>query len=76
MRTAINLAEARVNRGHSIRGLARHIDVPEQTIRRAERGERVTPENAFKIATFFDLKVTDIWPVEPSPSSSTETQAA
>ncbi len=59
----MNLTESRLNAGHSIRGLAAHLDVPEQSIRRLEEGKGVTPGNAKKIADFFGLKVTDILPV-------------
>lgn len=58
------LTAERLNRGFSIRSLAKHINVPEQSIRRAERGEGVSPGYAFRIASFFGHQVTDIWPVE------------
>lgn len=60
----VDLRSARLNRGFSIRQLAREIDVPEQTIRRAEDGLGISPANAFKIASFFGYKVTEIWPVD------------
>lgn len=60
----IDLRAERLNRGFSVRGLAREIGVPEQSIRRAELGQGVTPANAYKMATFFQLRVTDIWPVQ------------
>lgn len=64
MTTTINLRAERLNRGLSLRQAAKAMDVPEQSIRRAELGEGVTPQNAYKIASFFGYKVTDLWPVE------------
>lgn len=60
----VNLTAERLNRGYSIRRLGKEIGVPEQSIRRVERGERVSPENAYKIAAFYGYKVTDLWPLE------------
>lgn len=62
-----DLTAMRLNRGYSIRGLAKTIDVPEQSIRRAEGGERLSPENAFKLASFYGYQVTDVWPVDREP---------
>lgn len=60
----MNLREERVNRGYSIRALARELNVPEQTIRRAEVGQAPSIANAHKLAEFYGVKVTDLWPVE------------
>ena len=63
---AVNLAELRLNRGLSISDAAEAMGVKAQTLARAERGEfQPHPSNALKIATFYDLRVTDIWPLEP-----------
>jgi transcriptional regulator with XRE-family HTH domain len=58
--TGGELTTARLNRGFSIRALAREIDVPEQAVRRVEADERITPANAKKIADFFGVRVTDL----------------
>jgi transcriptional regulator with XRE-family HTH domain len=60
----IDLRAERLNRGLSLRQAADKIDVPEQSIRRAEQGLGVTPANAFKIASFYGYKVTDLWPLD------------
>lgn len=60
----IDLRSERLNRGFGIRALSREIDVPEQTIRRAEEGLGISPANAFKIARFFGRQVTEIWPLD------------
>lgn len=70
MSDQINLAAERLNRGFSIRGLAKEIDVPEQSIRRAEKGEGVSPTYAYRIATFFGVQVTDVWPLDQKEAVS------
>lgn len=62
----MNLLAERLNRGLSLRQAEQAMGVPEQSIRRAEMGLGVTPANAFKIASFYGCKVTDLWPVEKS----------
>lgn len=65
----INLKAERLNRGYSLRQAQAATGVPEQSIRRAEAGESITPRYAYKLATHYGYKVTDIWPVDaPSPS--------
>lgn len=66
----VNLTAERLNRGLSLRQAAVAIDVPEQSIRRAENGLGVTPANAFLIAKFYGYRVTDLWPVDGSPVES------
>jgi predicted transcriptional regulator len=56
------LRAARINAGFSIRGLGRHLSVPEQSIRRLESGLSVTPENAKKVADFHGIQVMDLEP--------------
>lgn len=58
--TGAQITTARLNRGLSIRALAREIDVPEQAVRRIEAEERITPANAKKIADFLGVRVTDL----------------
>jgi transcriptional regulator with XRE-family HTH domain len=64
----MNLARERVNRGFTVRGLARELGVAEQTIRRLENGEMVHPAKAKVVADFFGCKVTDLMPVEGASS--------
>lgn len=61
---AFDLRAARVNAGLSIRGLAQVAQVHEHAVRRLERGERVRPASAKPIADFFEIRVTDLMPVE------------
>jgi ribosome-binding protein aMBF1 (putative translation factor) len=60
----MNIKAERLNRGLSIPALAREIDVPDHVIRHAEKGGTPTPANALKLASFFGVRVTDIWPAD------------
>lgn len=59
------LEELRVDRGMSVPDLAKAAGVSAYVIRRAEAtGSRPRPENALKLARYFGLRVTDVWPIE------------
>lgn len=58
------LIAARLNRGLSVRVAAREIGVARETLAKAERGEPMAAQTAFKIASFYGLTVTDVWPIE------------
>lgn len=61
----VNLQELRVNRGLSIPRAAEKIGVSKNTLAAAESGDRQPiASSAFKIASFYGLKVTDVWPLE------------
>jgi transcriptional regulator with XRE-family HTH domain len=60
----LDMRKERINRGFSIRALARELGIPEQTIRRAEDGQAPSIANAHKLANFYGVKVTDIWGVD------------
>jgi ribosome-binding protein aMBF1 (putative translation factor) len=59
-----DLERARVNAGYSIRGLARHLEIHEATLRRLERGLPVRPGSAKPIADYFNVQVTDLMPAD------------
>lgn len=61
---SFDLTTQRLNSGHSIRSLARELEVPEQSIRRLEDGKGIHPANAKKVADFFGIQVTDIMPLD------------
>jgi transcriptional regulator with XRE-family HTH domain len=62
---AVDLRRARINRGLSLAAAARQMRVSRDTLDRAERGDtRPRAETAFRIASFYDLQVTDVWPLE------------
>lgn len=63
-RTTINLRAERRNRRMTQAAIARVIGVPRQVWARAEKGLGVHPINAGKIADYFEVEVTDIWPVD------------
>lgn len=52
----------RINAGKSRRGLARELEIPEQTLRRYEAGLGISLANAKKLADYLGLKVTDLPP--------------
>ena len=60
----MNLKAERLNRGLSTRDAAEKIGVSQAILMRAEDGRGVRPAHAKRIADFFGVRVTDIWPVE------------
>ena len=65
MSDRIDLRELRHNRGLGLEDAAEQIGVHRSILARAESGEnRPHPKNAFKIASFYGHKVTDLWPLE------------
>lgn len=64
----IDFLAERLNRGMSAEAIAGEIGIPPHVYRHTEKGGRPTPANALKIASFFDRKVTEIWPPDPQPA--------
>ncbi len=62
----INLRAERINRGLSLRIAAEQMGLVDwKTLQRAETGEAVPQiANAYKIASFFGVQVTDVWPLD------------
>lgn len=58
----MSLRAERRNRGLTLIEMAAEIGVAAETYRRAEIGLGLRPAHAKRIADFFDVKVTDIWP--------------
>lgn len=68
---SFDLVSARLNKGLSVRGAARKIGIARETLAAAERDESVHPGTAKKIADFYGVQVTTIWPVdEPDRSAA------
>jgi transcriptional regulator with XRE-family HTH domain len=62
---SVDLRTERLNRGLSLQEAAETIGVEASVLSRAERGDTTpTPGNAFKIATFYGRKVTEVWPLD------------
>lgn len=60
----IHLVEQRINRGLSLRDAAAAIGVSANILQRAENGgPRPHPRHAKRVADFYGVQVTDIWPV-------------
>lgn len=58
--TGDDLRIRRLNRGVSIRGLARELSIPEQSIRRIESGEGIRLDRAAKFAEWHGVQVVDL----------------
>lgn len=68
--TGGDLRVIRLNKGKSIRGLARDLGVPEQSIRRLEGGDGIRVDRAKKLADWHGIQVTDL------PTFAIEAEAA
>jgi transcriptional regulator with XRE-family HTH domain len=60
----MNLRDERLNRGLSSRAAAEEIGVSQAVLLRAESGEGVRPVHAKRIADYYGVKVTDLWPFD------------
>jgi DNA-binding XRE family transcriptional regulator len=58
------LRSARMNEGVTINALAEATGVSRATIMRLEQGAAPQAPTAKALADFFEVKVTDIWPVD------------
>lgn len=64
MTPAIDLRTVRIDRGIGLEEAAEEMGVHRSILARAESGEnKPHPKNAFKIASFYGYKVTEVWPV-------------
>ncbi len=64
--TTFDLAAERANRGHSTNSLAIELGIHRASLAALERGESVHPATAKKIADYFEIKVTDLMPIDRS----------
>lgn len=61
----VDLRAERINRGLNVSDAADRMGVNRATLRRLEMGAtRPHAATAFKVASFYDYKVTDIWSLE------------
>ena len=65
-----DLVTARKNSGLSQREAAEQIGVSEDILSRAENGSHPHLRHAKLIADFYEVKVTDLWPVEQDWSAA------
>ena len=62
---AVDLRAERLNRGLTAAAAAKQMGLTHKNILlNAENGSRPYAENAFKIASFYGFKVTEVWPLE------------
>lgn len=60
----MNLEAERLNMGLTAKAAAKRIGIADHVLRYAETGGRPRPATAKKIADFYGVRVTDLWPVE------------
>lgn len=60
----MNIVAERVNRGLSREVAAKRIGISRETLRLIEQGSVPRPLTAKRIADFYGVQVTDIWPVK------------
>jgi transcriptional regulator with XRE-family HTH domain len=66
--SAADLRRARRDRGLTVGDVARGADVDLRVVSRAERGIEPREANAKRIADFWGVAVSDLWP-EPNPQN-------
>lgn len=59
-----DLRAKRINRGMSLDQLSDEIGVPKATLARAELGTVPNPSTQKKIADYWEVLPTDLWPLE------------
>lgn len=59
----MNIEAERLNLGLTAKDAAKKIGIPDHVLRYAETTGQPRPATAKKIADFYGVKVTDIWPV-------------
>jgi ribosome-binding protein aMBF1 (putative translation factor) len=74
--TGDQLRAVYLNAGMSRRAFARHIGVPEQSIRRYEDGEGMSPPNAKRLADYLGITVVELLSVGDGDDSSAKAAAA
>lgn len=70
MTAPVDLRAERRNRGKSLAALAAEIGVTKRVLAGAESGSQPHPDNALKIATFFDRTVTEQWPTSDTAAAA------
>lgn len=56
------IRRARIKRGLTIKAMAAEIGVTASLLSRVERGQHVRPANMLRIADYFGVRASDIWP--------------
>lgn len=66
----VTLAELRFNKGLSPEDLGSACEISGRTIRRLEQGHKPTASTAKKIANYFGVQPSDIWPVDTEAAAA------
>lgn len=66
----LSLAELRFNSGLTPEQLGEQVGISGRTIRRLEDGTKPTAATAKKLADHFDLKPSDLWPIDAEAAAA------
>jgi transcriptional regulator with XRE-family HTH domain len=69
-RPILSFEQERLNRGFSQSQIAEEIGISSSVWGRLENGESVSPKNAHKVATYFGLTVTELWPINAEAAAA------
>jgi transcriptional regulator with XRE-family HTH domain len=67
---ALSLAELRFNKGLTPEELGEECEVSGRTIRRLEDGGKPTASTAKKLADYFELRPSELWPLDDSKAAA------
>lgn len=70
MRLILNLRVERLERCLNQEDMADAVGVPQSTWSRAERGEKVNPDTARKIAKYFKREPGEVWDFDEEPAAA------
>jgi transcriptional regulator with XRE-family HTH domain len=66
----LNFERERLDRGFSQAKIAEEVGISKSAWGRLENGESISPGNALKVATYFDLSVTELWPIDDTEAAA------
>jgi transcriptional regulator with XRE-family HTH domain len=66
----LNFERERLDRGFSQTKIAKEIGISKSAWGRLENGESISPANALKVATYFGLSVTQLWPIDDTAAAA------
>jgi transcriptional regulator with XRE-family HTH domain len=69
-RPTLNFEAERRNRGLSLKQMAKAVGISKSTWARLEKGDTLSAANSLKVAEYFDLTVTEIWPLPTSETAA------
>jgi transcriptional regulator with XRE-family HTH domain len=70
MRLLMNLRLERLERALTQEEIAEEVGIPQSTWSRAERGFRIQPSSARKIAKYFDRRPKEVWDFDDAEAAA------